>query len=422
VTSPAGPAGPEVTLAGRHVLLGVTGGIAAYKAAALARALRKAGASVQAILTESATEFVGTATFAALTGRPAYASVFEEADRIIHVRLAREADLAVFAPATAHTIARFAHGLADDLVTNAYLTLTCPVLVAPAMHTEMWEHPTTRANVAALVEQGVVIVGPASGDLAGGDVGPGRLAEDADILEAAATALAARLGTSAFAGVRLVVTAGGTREPIDPVRFIGNRSSGKMGFALATEAARRGAVVDLVSGPSQLPDPPGVTVHRVETALEMREAVLPLADKAQVIVKAAAVADFRPASRAAQKIKKESDDLAVVKLERNPDILAELGAHKNGRILVGFAAETDLAEEHGRDKLHRKGLDLIVVNRVDMADSGFGVDTNRAVLLGVDGTRAEVPLTTKAELATVIWDRVETLLSAREPGSTPVVT
>jgi phosphopantothenoylcysteine decarboxylase / phosphopantothenate---cysteine ligase len=418
---PADP-GVAAALAGRHVLLGVSGGIAAYKAAALARTLLKAGASVQALLTTAATRFVGTATFAGITGRPAHADVFDEPDRIIHVRLAREADVAVFAPATANTIARFALGLADDLVTSAYLTVRCPVIIAPAMHTEMWEHPATQANVATLAARGAVIVGPDSGDLAGGDSGPGRLAEEGVIAAAAADALAERLGTGPLAGVRVVVTAGGTREPIDPVRFIGNRSSGKMGYALAAEAARRGALVDLVSGPTALPEPPGVTVHRVETALEMRAAVLPLADKAEVVVKAAAVADFRPATRAERKIKKDSGELAAVQLERNPDILAELGAQKNGRILVGFAAETDLAEEHGRDKLHRKGLDLIVVNRVDMADSGFAVDTNRAVLLGADGSREEMPLTTKAELARVVWRRIEALRAARAAGPSEPVT
>ena len=404
------------------MLLGVSGGIAAYKAASLARALLKVGATVQVVMTRSATQFVGTATFAGLTGRPAYADVFDDAERIIHIDLAREADAAVFAPATAHTLARFAHGLADDLVTNAYLTATCPVVVAPAMHTEMWLHPATQANVAVLRERGVRVVGPDAGALAGGDVGPGRLAEEAEILAAVLDVLAPRAEAGALAGVRFVVTAGGTREPLDPVRFIGNRSSGKMGFAVAVEAARRGALVDLVSGPSHLPDPPGVSVHRVETAAQMRAAVLEFAEQAEVVVKAAAVADFRPASAASQKIKKDSDEVPVVRLERNPDILAELGAAKGDRILVGFAAETDLEEEHGRDKLRRKGLDLIVINRVDAPDAGFNVDTNRALILGADGSRTDVPLTTKAEVARLLCDRVEALLSARHGGRAPAGT
>ncbi len=404
------------------MLLGVSGGIAAYKAASLARALLKVGATVQVVMTRSATQFVGTATFAGLTGRPAYADVFDDAERIIHIDLAREADAAVFAPATAHTLARFAHGLADDLVTNAYLTATCPVVVAPAMHTEMWLHPATQANVAVLRERGVRVVGPDAGALAGGDVGPGRLAEEAEILAAVLDVLAPRAEAGALAGVRFVVTAGGTREPLDPVRFIGNRSSGKMGFAVAAEAARRGALVDLVSGPSHLPDPPGVSLHRVETAAQMRAAVLELAEQAEVVVKAAAVADFRPASAASQKIKKDSDEVPVVRLERNPDILAELGAAKGDRILVGFAAETDLEEEHGRDKLRRKGLDLIVINRVDAPDAGFNVDTNRALILGADGSRTDVPLTTKAEVARLLCERVEALLSARHGGRAPAGT
>ncbi|HUH07393.1 MAG TPA: bifunctional phosphopantothenoylcysteine decarboxylase/phosphopantothenate--cysteine ligase CoaBC [Egibacteraceae bacterium] len=400
-------------LSGRYVLLGVSGGIAAYKAASLARALIRGGATVQAILTQSAAQFIGPATFEGLTGRSAHHDAFSQPERILHVEFAREADVAVFAPATANLLAKFAHGLADDLVTSTFACLTCPVVIAPAMHTEMWLHPATQANVELLVRRGARIVGPAEGDLAGGDIGPGRLADEDDIL----TEIARGVGRTsaphghALGGRRVVVTAGGTREPIDPVRFIGNRSSGKMGYALAAEAARRGALVDLVSAPTHLADPPGVTIHRVETALQMRDAVLGLAEKADVIIKAAAVADFRPTAYHQQKLKKGADDFTSVTLERNPDILAELGEAKNGRLLVGFAAETDLEEERGREKLHRKGLDLIVINRVDMADAGFAVDTNRAVLLTADGERTEVPLTTKAELAAVICDQIDGLLA-----------
>ncbi|CAN5379872.1 bifunctional phosphopantothenoylcysteine decarboxylase/phosphopantothenate--cysteine ligase CoaBC [soil metagenome] len=399
-------------LVGRHVLLGVSGGIAAYKAAALARDLVKAGATVQVVLTAGAARFVGPATFEGLTARPAHADVFAEPEHILHVRLAREADVAIFAPATANLLAKFAHGLADDLVTSVFACLTCPVVLAPAMHTEMWLHPATQDNVALLARRGARVVGPADGDLAGGDVGPGRLADAGELLAAVRAAVAPPTGP--LAGRRVVVTAGGTREPIDPVRYIGNRSSGKMGYAIAAEAARRGALVDLVSGPTALDDPPGVTVHRVETALEMRAAVLPLAEGAAVVVKAAAVADYRPAVYAEQKIKKEDDDLRAVALTRNPDILAELGAARHDAkapLLVGFAAETEQEEARGREKLERKGLDLIVVNRVDGPDAGFNVDTNRALLLAADGLRTAVPLTKKTLLAAALCDRVEALLA-----------
>ncbi|MGH8907927.1 MAG: bifunctional phosphopantothenoylcysteine decarboxylase/phosphopantothenate--cysteine ligase CoaBC [Egibacteraceae bacterium] len=402
----AGDSAPR--LAGRHVLLGVSGGIAAYKAASLARILIQQGATVQVVLTAAGARFVGPATFEGLTGRPVHSDVLAESHRVLHLRLAREADVAVFAPATANLLAKFAHGMADDFCTTVFLALTCPVVIAPAMHTEMWRHPATQDNIALLARRGARIVGPTSGALAGGDVGVGRLADEREIVAAIVEA-SCRAG-SPLAGRRVVVTAGPTYEPIDPVRFIGNRSSGKMGYAIAIQAARRGAIVDLVSGPTHLAEPAGVTVHHVETALEMRDVVMRAADKAEVVVKAAAVADFRPARYHDQKLKKDSDELAAVALVRNPDILAELGAAKHGRILVGFAAETDLEEERGRDKLRRKGLDLIVVNRVDLADSGFAVDTNRALILGADGLRVQVPLTTKTTLANVILDHVETLL------------
>jgi phosphopantothenoylcysteine decarboxylase / phosphopantothenate---cysteine ligase len=417
---------PAEALAGRHVLLGVSGGIAAYKAAALARALRKAGATVQVLLTASAARFVGPATFEGLTGRPVPSDVFDDAHRIDHVRMAREADVAVFAPATANLIAKLAAGLADDLLTSTAACLTCPVILAPAMHTEMWQHAATVDNVALLARRGVVVVGPDEGQLAGGDEGPGRLVDEPVLLAAIAAALSGATAGAAGADQpasklrrrRVVVTAGGTREPIDPVRFIGNRSSGRMGYAVAAEAARRGAVVDLVSAATELPAPAGVTVHQVETALEMRSVVLKLAEAADVVVKAAAVADYRPAAVSEQKIKKDEVDLATIALERNPDILAELGAQRapGGPLLVGFAAETGDEEEHGRAKLARKNVDLIVVNRVDGSDAGFTVDTNRALLLGADGARVEVPLTTKAQLAGILLDQVERLLADRMPS------
>ncbi len=405
-------------LRGRFVLLGVSGGIAAYKAAALARALVTAGATVQTVLTPGATAFVGAATFAGLTGRPAHSDVLADAHEIRHVAIARAADVAVFAPATANLLAKFATGLADDLVSSAFTCLTCPVVLAPAMHTEMWQHPATQANVALLAARGARIVGPDDGPLAGGDTGLGRLADDAAILAAVAAALAPAGGDRAGAlrGRRVVVTAGGTREPIDPVRYIGNRSSGKMGYALAVAAAQRGAVVDLVAAPTALPDPAGVTTHHVETALQMRDAVVALAHDADVVVKAAAVADVRPADYSPHKLRKDGGGLSAVALAPNPDILGELGASRNGAaagrpLLVGFAAETEREEQHGRDKLQRKGLDLVVVNRVDSRDAGFDVDTNRALLLDRDGRRTDVPLTSKAALAGVVWDHVEALLT-----------
>jgi len=360
------------------------------------------------VLTEAATHFVGSATFEGLTGRPAHSGVFTDVHRVLHVRLAREADVAVFAPATANLLAKFATGAADDLMTSTFTCLTAPVVLAPAMHTEMWLHPATQANVERLRSWGATVVGPGEGELAGGDVGPGRMAEPLQLLDAVVAA--AGTGSRSLAGRRVLVTAGGTREPIDPVRYIGNRSSGKMGYAVAAEALRRGAAVDLVTGPTALKPPPGAATTQVETALEMHEAVVGLAPAADVVIKAAAVADFRPAQYRPQKIRKDGG-FASVELVRNPDILAELGAAKDGRLLVGFAAETDLEEERGLDKLKRKGLDLVVVNRVDFTDAGFNVDTNRALLLGADGTRREVPLTTKTALAAVILDEVERILS-----------
>ncbi|WP_165492264.1 bifunctional phosphopantothenoylcysteine decarboxylase/phosphopantothenate--cysteine ligase CoaBC [Egibacter rhizosphaerae] len=402
-----------------HVLLGVGGGIAAYKAAALTRALRREGATVQVVLTESAAAFVGPATFAGLTGREVPTGILADAHRILHVQLAREADVAIVAPATANLLAKFATGLADDLLSSTWTCLTCPTVIAPAMHTEMWQHPAVQANARLLADRGAEIVGPDEGELAGGDEGPGRMAEEPAILDALARALAPPTGP--LVGRRVVVTAGGTREPIDPVRFIGNRSSGKMGTSIAEACARRGARVDLVTTASGLPVPPGVRALHVDTALEMREAVRGLTADADAIVKAAAVADFRPASYHDQKLKKEADGLAEVVLTRNPDILAELGRERGpeGPLLVGFAAETDLEEERGREKLHDKGIDLIVINRVDMADAGFGVDTNRALLLTAQGGRTEVPLTTKSRLAEVLCNELEHLLAERDRGTGP---
>lgn len=394
--SPPAPPDPG-RLAGVRVVLGVSGGIAAYKAVELARLLVGAGAEVDTVLTRGATHFVGRATFAGITGRPCRTDLFEEAHRAPHLELARQARVVVVLPATAHLLARVAHGLADDLLTTVLLAARCPVLLAPAMHTAMWDHPATQANVATLRDRGVHLAGPAAGELMGGDVGEGRAVEPEELLDR----VVALVGPSGvLAGRTVVVTAGGTREPLDPVRFLSNRSSGKMGFAVAAEAARRGATVHLVAGPTHLATPPGVTRHDVLTARDMRDAVVRLAAGADAVVKAAAVSDFRPASPARQKIKKEEGALTL-KLERNPDILAELGRGRSGSrpLLVGFAAETENVEDNGRRKLQEKGADLLVVNDVSGGNAGFEVDTNRAVILGRDGRRVEVALTSKREVA-----------------------
>jgi len=399
----------RAALQGARVLLGVSGGVAAYKAALLARGLVTHGAHVQAVLTEAATRFIAPAQLAALTGRPVPTDVFDDAHRIVHVDLARQADVAVVAPATANALGKLAGGLGDDLLSSTLLCLTAPLVLAPAMHTEMWEHPAVVANVATLRERGVVLVGPEHGPLAGGDEGPGRLAEEGAILDAVAAALApAGRGSGELAGVRAVVTAGATREHLDPVRYLTNRSSGRMGYAVAGALARRGAHVDLVAGPGELPDPPGVTVHRVETAREMHAAVVERAQDAAIVVGAAAVADFRPAQAADRKRKKgATDEPEQVTLVRNPDILADVGARKRpGQVLVGFAAETHDEEAHGADKLGRKGLDLIVVNRVDAHDAGFAVETNRGVLLTADGQRIALPLASKEALAETLVDHI----------------
>jgi phosphopantothenoylcysteine decarboxylase/phosphopantothenate--cysteine ligase len=396
-------AGP---LQGRQVLLGVTGGIAAYKAAFLARLLRDRGADVRAVMTPSATRFVGPDTFAALTGREVHSDVFEHPEAVLHVRLARAADVAVVAPATANVLARLALGLADDLLTSTLLEFTGPLVVAPAMHSGMWTHPATAGHLETLRARGVSVVGPVEGPLAAGDRGMGRMAEPEEIV--AALEAAAGAGGD-LAGRRILVTAGPTHEPIDAVRFVGNRSSGKMGFAVAAEAARRGASVTLVTGPTHLADPPGVEVVRVETAEEMREAVLPRFDESDAVVKAAAVADWRPKEHAAGKLKKEGGPPDVL-LEPTPDILRELGERKGHRVLVGFAAETDDLEAAGRRKLREKHLDLIVVNKVGEAGTGFEADTNRATILAAGDDDVPMREWTKRDLASALCDRLATLL------------
>ena len=398
---------PTTALAGRRVVLGVSGGIAAYKAALVARGLVTAGATVDVVMTAGARTFVGPATFEGITGRPVRTEVWEDIPGETHVALARAADAIVVFPATAHLLAKAAAGLADDLLTTSLLAATCPVVLAPAMHTEMWQHPATQSNVGRLRDRGVTFVGPVDGPLMGGDTGPGRAADPDDVVAAVARAVG---GTGDLAGRTVVVTAGGTREAIDPVRYLGNRSSGRMGFAVAAAAARRGATVTLVAAPTDLPTPAGVDRVDVVSACDMHDAVLPLAADADVVVKAAAVADFRPAAASDRKLKK-ADGVPTIALEPNPDILADIGARRREAgggpgVLVGFAAETHDVEDHARAKLERKGCDLLVVNDVTEQGAGFGHETNRVVVLGADGSRVEVPLATKAEVADRLLDEV----------------
>jgi phosphopantothenoylcysteine decarboxylase/phosphopantothenate--cysteine ligase len=400
-------------LTGRRVLLGVCGGIAAYKAALLARALRADGADVTAVLTDSATRFIGLETFAGLTGNPAHASLWNAGGAVVHVELAHSADVLVIAPATANVLAKLAHGLADDLLSAAALEFGGPIVVAPAMHTGMWSSPATEANVTTLAARGVRFVGPVEGALAHGDEGTGRFAEPQDIV-AAVQSVAADLPAVAapLAGRRVVITAGPTHEPIDPVRFVGNRSSGKMGLAIAREAIARGASVTLVLGPGTVSPPAGADVIGVETAEEMRTAVLAHTD-ADAIVMAAAVVDFRPKVAADRKLKKEQGVPELV-FEPTPDILREIAAGRRpGQVVVGFAAETDDVEAAGRGKLADKGVDLLVANAVGRPATGFGADTNDAAILAASGQDTPLRTWTKAELAAAVWDRVAALWNGR---------
>jgi phosphopantothenoylcysteine decarboxylase / phosphopantothenate---cysteine ligase len=410
-----------------HVLLGVSGGIAAYKACELLRRFTESGHDVTVVPTESALRFVGAATWEALSGRPVASGVFERVEAVQHVKLGQSADLVVVAPATADLLARAVHGRADDLLAATLLTVRCPVVMAPAMHTEMWEHPATRANVATLRERGVLVVEPAYGRLTGKDTGPGRLPEPGEIFEVATDVLRrdqAGLGQD-LRGMRVVVSAGGTREYLDPVRFLGNRSSGKQGYALARAAVARGAVVTLVAANVGLPDPSGAKVVPVVSAQDLHDAVLEAAGDADVVVMAAAPADFRPAERQGHKIKKQPDGAApTVSLVENPDILVDLVARRGGRtqpVMVGFAAETGDSTasvlDHARAKLARKGCDWLVVNDVS-GGAVFGQDDNQAVILGSDGSQRQVPRGSKAALAHVVWDVVRETRGSFGPGET----
>jgi phosphopantothenoylcysteine decarboxylase / phosphopantothenate---cysteine ligase len=391
-----------------RVVLGVCGGIAAYKAVEVCRRLVDAGVHVTPVLTDDATRFVGEVTFSALASEPVQRSLWGESSPIPHTKLGQGADLIVVVPATAHTIARFAAGLADDLLSATLLATRAPVVVCPAMHTEMWEHASVRDNLATLERRGVDIVPPESGRLAGGDSGEGRLA-DPGVIVARVLERLGRATRRDMLGATVVVSAGGTREPLDPVRFITNRSSGKQGHAIAVAAARRGAAVTLVTAsPLTLPPDSAAVITRidVETAAEMEHAVGAAAEGADVVVMAAAVADFRPKRSVSAKISKE-DGIPELVLEPTPDILTGLAARRApGQVLVGFAAETHDAVERGRRKLERKGVDLLVVNDVSAPGAGFDHDTNAVVILGADGSTTEIPLTSKDAVANAVLDRV----------------
>ncbi len=397
------------------VVLGVSAGIAAYKAVDVCRRLVNAGVHVAPVLTERATRFVGRATFDALGSEPTQTSVWDEVSPIPHTRLGQLADLIVVAPATADLLARYAAGLADDLLTTTLVATRAPVVVCPAMHTEMWEHPTVRDNLARLEARGVIVVPPEDGRLAGGDIGSGRMAEPATIAAVVLDLLGAGTPPPAddLAGVRVLVSAGGTREAIDPVRYITNRSSGKQGHAVAAAARRRGADVVLVTT-SNLPRPPGVEVVDVESAAQMEDVMLSRAPAADVVVMAAAVADFRPKVVVDTKLHK-SEGIPELVLEETNDILAELGRRRTeGQVLVGFAAETEDVPERARAKLVAKGVDLMVANDVSAPQVGFDHDTNAVTIFGADGIVTTVPLSTKVDVADAVVDRVLSLLAAHQ--------
>ncbi|MEJ5377519.1 MAG: bifunctional phosphopantothenoylcysteine decarboxylase/phosphopantothenate--cysteine ligase CoaBC [bacterium] len=400
-----------VKLQQRNVLLGVTGGIAAYKALELLRLLVKEGARVWTIMSRAATEFVGPLSFQALSGNPVRTEMFShtQESQIQHIALADLAHVVVVAPATANFVAKMAHGLADDMLSTTVLAVRCPVVVCPAMNVNMYEHPATQRNMEILKQRGVWLVEPEEGELACGWEGRGRLAD----LDAIVETIKAALSPQDLTQERVLVTAGPTWESMDPVRFISNRSSGKMGFAIARVARRRGAAVTLVSGPTGLKPPPGVGFVQVESASQMMDAVMEKMQEATVVVKAAAVADYKPEEFQEHKIKKDQEKWSL-SLTKTADILAQLGQRKGNRILVGFAAETRSLLENAKDKLARKNLDWIVANDVTKPGSGFGVETNQVVIMGRDGTIEELPQISKEEVAWAILDKVVHTIRARK--------
>jgi len=391
-------------LLGKNIVLGVTGGIAAYKAVEIVSRLKKAGASVHVIMTEGATKFVTPLTFRELSANPVAVKMWEEPKtwNVEHIALATLADLFLIAPATANIIGKIANGIADDMLSTTVMATKAPVILAPAMNTNMYLNPITQQNIAKLASLGYHFIEPGTGMLACGVEGPGRLAEPSTIVEYIENLTKQ---SCSLAGKKVLITAGGTREPLDPVRYIGNRSSGKMGYALAGAAAERGAAVLLVSGPTNLPAPQGVAVVNVESAQEMRNAVLAEYPDADIVIKAAAVADYRSVAQAEHKIKKNDETLTIL-LEKNPDILAELGRLKTKQILIGFAAETEQLVTYATEKLNRKNADMIVANNVMLPDAGFNTDTNIVKLLYRDGRIEDLPKMEKTKLAGIILDKI----------------
>ncbi|HUS93645.1 MAG TPA: bifunctional phosphopantothenoylcysteine decarboxylase/phosphopantothenate--cysteine ligase CoaBC [Patescibacteria group bacterium] len=396
-------------LQGKRIILGVTGSIACYKAVDLASKLAQVEANLDVILTESAGRFVSPLSFQSVTGREAYSDLWRDSDHVRHVKLGESADLLLVAPATAHTLAKMAHGMADNLLTVTILAARCPILVAPAMDGGMYENPVTQANIELLQQRGVTVIGPDTGRMASGLSGRGRMVEPTEIL-GYIRLIVGRNGP--LMGKHLVVTAGSTQEPLDPVRYLTNRSSGKQGLALAQAAIDAGATVDLISGPTAGPTPVGVNHIQVRTAVEMHDAVLAAVKEADILIMAAAVADFRPASVQEHKIKKDSQggaDLTIF-LDRNPDVLMAVQNMKRPSdrplFTVGFAAETKDIVRHGKEKMVRKGLDFIAINDVSASDAGFGVDTNRVILLSQDGQEEYLPLQSKADIAERIIEAV----------------
>ncbi|MBW1987928.1 MAG: bifunctional phosphopantothenoylcysteine decarboxylase/phosphopantothenate--cysteine ligase CoaBC [Deltaproteobacteria bacterium] len=396
-------------LAGRSIVLGVSGGIAAYKSVELLRLLSSQDARVRVAMTKNAARFVGPVLFEALSGQPVYMDMWRENHEIRHIDWAREADLVILAPATANLVGKMACGLADDALSTLLLAVTAPILVCPSMNTHMFENPRVQDNLKRLSDTGLHVMAPGSGFLACGDTGPGRLPDPADIADRAAALLCEK----DLSGLKVLVTAGPTREPLDPVRFLSNPSSGKMGFALARAAEHRGAEVVLVSGPVQLADPLGVKVVRVTTAREMADAVFAEAKDADMVLKAAAVSDFRPKTCAAHKEKKNKADTNL-RLARNPDILKELGKEKSDKVLVGFAAETRKLAAYASSKLEEKNLDMIVANLVGEAGSGFGSDTNKVSVFYRDGYSEDLDLMTKDQVAHAVLDRAARYLPQAE--------
>lgn len=389
-------------LTGKNITLGVAGGIAAYKAVELVSGLTKKGAKVKVIMTESAQKFVQPLTFSAISHQSVFTDMFVENGGVTHIQLAQGADLLVVAPATANVIAKAAHGIADDLLSTVILAANCPILICPAMNTAMYQNPVVQQNIAKLHQLGYQFIGPNSGTLACGVSGPGRMSEPGEILAAIENLFL----PGDMQGIKVLVSAGPTREPIDPVRYITNRSSGKMGYAIARAAAQRGAKVVLVSGPVNLSPPPNVELIKVETAQQMYKAMLEHFPTADVVIKSAAVADYRPKQVAKQKIKKQHTDLMTLEMEKNPDILASLGRLKQQQLLVGFAAETENLEEYARAKLQAKNLDILVANNVSAPGAGFNVDTNIVTIYQRNGTVESLPLMSKEKVAHHILDLV----------------